>query len=1329
MISNLSISNLKIVYAENTTNEHVVDSVKVDTSGGIEYISSNVIVDSNSNRNNEDIDEIIIDDGIGDAEVFDSAIESVEKENDLQELLTYEEEVDNATLVTDVEDTIGSNNKTVSNDFIVKNVTANSSEYSITLSWDNPVSSDFKEVEIYRGNTKIGSSSTGEFTESSLLSNFTYDYKLYAVNNSNEKGDLVEYSVTTLSDGIELRGGMDNLNRAYGLGNDISTSIRLNTSNNKITWKGSLANRVIEVTGRNNSYSDMNIYMFNSNGERVSFLNLSDNLIADYALLADWYEQSTKKFVVPKGVEYITIGNPGNSMYLHTFNVLGDDSVLAAPQNVTHASASKSITLNWDENNNIDKVVVYRDNRYIGETTTNSFTEKALLSNYEYTYTLYAVDGNNNVSDGVSYTVTTPSDGIELRGLTDNLNNAYAYDGDISTNVIFGTMKTEYVTWNKDISGREMYIKASANTRRGIEFSFLDENNDPIEFLVKSTEKYVDKIELSSDSYNMSSSATIVVPKNAVSMMCHNVSGDKAYIYEIIVGDKYKFPVDSVSNISSTSFNHSVQLNWDRPLDENYKEIAIYRNGVKVGTSSNNTFTDTSLLSNEEYTYTLTSVDKEGVEGKSAEYIVKTTSDEVEFRGVNNKSNGSNAFDHNLDSFETVQGNKTITWSNDLTNKVVKIKTGDNTNPVKILVKDSKGNNLKFVSIEDKVYVDSIIDSTGGLYNIIIPKNAASISLETTGEYRLYEVKSMVDDIPKDDRLQNISYEAKDHDVKFKWIRANSTNYTGVQLYRNGYNVVDLEYAECNDSALLSNETYSYVLVVKDKTGDVISSEHFDVTTSSDKFELRGIKNNIDGSYAFDHNLDSFETVSGKAQIVSPVDLSYCKFALTLSSGSDVIIKIKDAEDNYINFLDENTKEYVDELRYSSGSKSTFPIMVMRNSATIEFISVDGSDIKVYEILHTYKALTPEEIIQIAYNTLNKANFTENTKPEHIQGLLNKVFEDEVMDIEVPKLEFIDTADGKFAVMQVVMTRGDDVMTININKQLTSHKSCYTHGDCTIDCPCGCFGLCGLGPEDKPKPDKPSNEKPPFGGTTGGGSNENGPSGVTPPVNNNGIISGGGSVSTKPGSSKPNKPNNGNNYNPGGTVNIGGLGSYIIPELDNFHFSSNTTANDVINIIKEILKKNNKKDFIVDIEDFLNDRECIKGTIIIEDKDGNKEEIEIEIPYEEPTADSIKDIIDIIIKEEDIPKDLPVDKVIGIVQNKVPHGTKVELVSDSISEGVTTIIIAITYNGETTYKYIILGGLPDTSGCKFIYILISVGVIIMGIQFLLTKKENEKLNK
>lgn len=86
-----------------------------------------------------------------------------------------------------------------------------------------------------------------------------------------------------------------------------------------------------------------------------------------------------------------------------------------------------------------------------------------------------------------------------------------------------------------------------------------------------------------------------------------------------------KVPPGEVSILKETHTNTSVQLSWRNPVDLDFDHVNVYRDGVKIGSTTSETYPDSAIVPNATYVYTVKTVDKKGNESSGMAITVMTS--------------------------------------------------------------------------------------------------------------------------------------------------------------------------------------------------------------------------------------------------------------------------------------------------------------------------------------------------------------------------------------------------------------------------------------------------------------------------------------------------------------------------------------------------------------------------------------------------------------------------------------------------------------------------------------------------------------------------------
>ncbi len=116
-----------------------------------------------------------------------------------------------------------------------------------------------------------------------------------------------------------------------------------------------------------------------------------------------------------------------------------------------------------------------------------------------------------------------------------------------------------------------------------------------------------------------------------------HLSRSNLYQFNVYTDTAYQdiTPPSEISNVNHTKTYYSIGFTWTNPLDNDFKEVIVYRGASQIYKGSGTSFSDGNLDSNKEYTYTFKTVDYEGNVSSGTTFTVKTEQ-EVTPEEVNN---------------------------------------------------------------------------------------------------------------------------------------------------------------------------------------------------------------------------------------------------------------------------------------------------------------------------------------------------------------------------------------------------------------------------------------------------------------------------------------------------------------------------------------------------------------------------------------------------------------------------------------------------------------------------------------------------------------------
>lgn len=411
---------------------------------------------------------------------------------------------------------------------------------------------------------------------------------------------------------------------------DLSTSVSTSTGFTKttptniakdgpiyISWEGDLTGRVISIVcqGAGTDGSDGgNISIIDKDGKKLQFIDADTDIVyTDMKIRRDW-GKVTKNIVIPPNADriYIHLGT-WDSIYIYEIWVQEDGIPPKQVSNLraTPVQGKAGILLNYKNPSDTDfnRVAIYRNGTFIAYSTGETYEDKALWSDTDYSYTLYVIDNAGNRSKPVSTSTRTYkplykfySDYPEIidgyndtsRAAQRSSNWAITWDGDLAGKVVSVLCKVDGTSEFSDIS---IYVADDANKT----IPFIEANTSVIYTTMKIEKRHglVTK--------------HILIPSGAKKIVFSNTSLANIIIYDIWVEPDVT-PPQPIKNLKAIpeSDRAAITLSWENPTDSDFNRVAIYRDRNYVASTTNSTYTNTALAWDTEYTYTLYAVDNTG---------------------------------------------------------------------------------------------------------------------------------------------------------------------------------------------------------------------------------------------------------------------------------------------------------------------------------------------------------------------------------------------------------------------------------------------------------------------------------------------------------------------------------------------------------------------------------------------------------------------------------------------------------------------------------------------------------------------------------------------
>lgn len=821
----------------------------------------------------------------------------------------------------------------------VENVTSETTKESMTLKWNPPTNAhNFSKVAIYDGDTFLGYSTTGTFTVNSLYSDKEYMYSIEPISVVGNRGPRVEHINKTVRPEIVFR-GLDNA-KAFDSLSTTSVPVKVGDT---ISWEGNLDNRQVNFTYGSVEVENINYIafsFFDDEGNVLSSRRANNNELSDTQKLSAGRGSLKMSFIVPEGAKSLRFtSNP----YSSRISIVSFDygTSLELPSNLTQIKitpAERAMTFTFNRPPNVARVGVFRDGQFIAYTTEDVFTDTSLYSNrtYNYTFETFTSNGHKNPAAGATVAKTVKMD-VSWSGLS----NANAFDSSLTTSV---SIKVgDVISWEGNLENRQInftYGSIETENLNHIAFSFFDKDGKVVNSRAANSNDLLPTQTLTAARGTLKKS--FVVPEGAVSLkFVSNPYSSRFSIAEVDYGNSLQLPSD-LTDIKVKTNQNSVDFTFNRPAD--VTKVAVIRNGEFIAYTTNDTYSDQSLYSDTEYTYTIETFNGNGHRNPSAgNFKVKTIKPEIVWRGLDD----AKAFDSLAATHSLVEPGKSIQWEGDLTNKQINLTYGSSTNynlaHVSFSFYDQSGKVLKSRKALDNNLLDThnlhgVSGTTTASY--IVPEGATQIKFKSDSyamKVRLYTVDHGTD-LSSPSKLGNVTATSDKESVTLTFNRPADVARVGV--FRDGTFVAYATGATFTDKPLYSNRAYTYTFETFSPNGHKTEDAgSIQVKTSKPEISWSG----LDDASAFDSSDTTFNKVLPGAVIQWEGDLAnkQINFTYTTSTNyhlADASFSFYDKDNKIISAkaIATNTVADMHHLRGVSG-KTTTSFIVPEGATQIKF--------------------------------------------------------------------------------------------------------------------------------------------------------------------------------------------------------------------------------------------------------------------------------------------------------------------------------------------------------------------------------------------------------
>jgi fibronectin type 3 domain-containing protein len=257
-----------------------------------------------------------------------------------------------------------------------------------------------------------------------------------------------------------------------------------------------------------------------------------------------------------------------------------DTTAPSAPPNFIASSGDRQVSLSWDASTDNVKVVfyqVFRDGIPIGAQETRTFTDTGLVNGTTYTYTVFAHDSSDNVSQE-SMAVATPADTAAPSVPTGLA--ATPGSGQVS---LTWTASTDNIA----VTGYQVFRSAGGGA-----YALIASPTTPY---------FADTTVTNGTTYSYKVGAVDAAA---------NASAQTAVVTATPLAGADQTAPSVPAGLVATPGSTQVALSWTASTDNvAVTGYRVFRNGVQVAAPTGTTYTDTGLTNGVSYTYTVAAVD------------------------------------------------------------------------------------------------------------------------------------------------------------------------------------------------------------------------------------------------------------------------------------------------------------------------------------------------------------------------------------------------------------------------------------------------------------------------------------------------------------------------------------------------------------------------------------------------------------------------------------------------------------------------------------------------------------------------------------------------
>jgi len=729
-----------------------------------------------------------------------------------------------------------------------KDTTAPSTPSGISLGSSNDTSFELKwnssyddvrvaGYEIYRDGVKIGTSQNNKFSDAGVKFGTTYSYTVRAFDSSdNISMESIPLVVTEYGNSIKTA-------EVIQLGTDIQSAIEYDGDQDFFCFVApdeGIYTITLHINTR--SYDNKYLDLYDSEGNKI----YSDNSYNDNRVL------KIEKKLSGGETYYIRVSDSIKATaYSIKVTLLSDKESPTTPTDLKVLSKSvASITLEWTESTDnlcVSGYEIFRDGVKVGiisKTDSEArYTDTYLIPGKTYKYTVKAFDSAGNISPASNeVTVKTEQDVI-----APSVPQSLRETGKTATSFSFEWEKSTDNAW---VKGYEIYrdgIKIDTTELTSYTHNF-DSTTTSYKYTVKAYDvsgnisnesetlicdntppegvKDIKIISKTSSSVNLS----WTMPEDNVGVKYYEIirNGSKAgtvtdtrftdillkpdtqYTYELIAYDfagnasepvSYIVITEKDTNAPSVPVNMnilpnsgtSVTLVWTASIDDiKVAGYYIYRDGEKVGSTVDTTYTDSGLEEGKNYVYTVRSFDTSGNVSEDSKAVVLDRIAPTKPEGLMVVSKSASTI--------------TISWT-------------ASTDNVEVTEYEVYRDGKKVGTTKDTIYTDNGLE----LNNTYSYAVKACDAFKNTSEISESIEESTTIDTEEPSAPNGLKISSRTgYTITISWNPStDNTGVAGYEIYRNEVKVGTTSITYYTDTGLTTGKTYSYTVKAFDASGNI----------------------------------------------------------------------------------------------------------------------------------------------------------------------------------------------------------------------------------------------------------------------------------------------------------------------------------------------------------------------------------------------------------------------------------------------------------------------------------------------------------------------------